>query len=97
MSLPSCPSEGVYVRAQVADAPLPLRVHVPPLLNVPPVAGVCRNVTVPVGVIGVPVAMSVTVAVQVEGELTASGDGEQAIAVVLVRRFVTVCPSKGIV
>jgi hypothetical protein len=87
----------VKVSEQVATAPLPLRVHAPPLLNVPPDGGLWVKVTVPVGVIGVLGEVSVTVAVQVDGELTKSGDGEQETDVVVSRRFVTVCPSKGMV
>ena len=82
---------------QVATAPLPLRVHEPPLLNVPPARGACVSVMVPVGVTAVPKERSVTVIVQLEGALTASGFGEQVRTVESVRRFVTVWPSKGIV
>jgi hypothetical protein len=44
----------------------------------------------------VPVDMSVTVTVQVEGALTGSVEGTQDTAVVVVRWFVTVCASNGI-
>jgi hypothetical protein len=73
---------------------MPLRVQVPPLLNVP-AEGACVKVTVPVGVIGVLGEMSVTVAVQVDAVFTVSGDGEQEIDVELALTLVMVCASKG--
>jgi len=82
VSVPSCPGEGVYVTEQAADAPLPLSVHVPPLLKDPPAMGAPDMVTTPDGVMGDP-AMSVTVIVQVEAVLTTSGDGEHETEVVV--------------
>jgi len=67
---------GVVLTEQVADAPVPDKVHVPP--------GV--NVTVPVGVLVVPVAVSVTVAVHVVAWPITTVDGLQATVVVVVLR-----------
>ncbi len=53
-------------------------------LNVPDDAGESLNVTVPVGVKGVPELVSVIVTVQVEAAPTASGKGEQDSAVELL-------------
>jgi hypothetical protein len=68
---------GVVLTVQVADAPVPARVQVPP--------GV--NVTVPVGVDVVPAAVSVTVAVQLVACPTITVDGVHATVVVVVRRL----------
>jgi sorbitol-specific phosphotransferase system component IIBC len=68
---------GVMVTEQVAEAVVPARVHVPP--------GV--NVTVPVGVDVVPVAVSVTVAVHDVACPTNTVDGVHATVVVVVRRL----------
>jgi hypothetical protein len=65
---------GVILTEQVADAPVPPSVHVPP--------GV--KVTVPVGVLVVPVAVSVTVAVHVVAWPMKTVDGLQATVVVVV-------------
>jgi hypothetical protein len=62
---------------QVADAPVPANVQVPP--------GV--NVTVPVGVDVVPAAVSVTVAVHDVAWLMNTVDGVHATVVVVVRRL----------
>ena len=62
---------------QVAEEPVPARVQVPP--------GV--NVTVPVGVLVVPAALSVTVAVQLVAWLIATVDGVHATVVVVVLRL----------
>lgn len=63
-----------------ADAPVPVRVHEP--------LGV--NVTVPVGVIAVPIVeLSVTVAVQLVAWLMATVDGVH-VTLVVVGRTVTV-------
>lgn len=51
--------------------------------------GVAANVTVPVGVVGVPASVSVTVAVQKVVPLTPMGSGEQ-LTDVLVERLLTV-------
>lgn len=59
---------GVTLTEHVADAPVPDSVHGPP--------GV--NVTVPVGAVAPVVDVSVTVAVQLVGALTATGEGVQA-------------------
>ena len=69
---------GVILTEQVADAPVPARVHVPP--------GV--KVTVPVGVVGVD-ETSVTVAVQLVAWLMNTVDGVHA-TVVVVGRLLTV-------
>jgi len=66
---------GVTLTEQVANAPVPARVHVPP--------GV--NVTVPVGVLVVPTEVSVTVAVHDVAWLTTTVDGVHATVVVVVR------------
>jgi len=63
---------GVTLTEQVAVAPVPASVHVPP--------GV--NVTVPVGVVG-PVAMSVTVAVHEVAWLTKTVEGAHDTVVVV--------------
>jgi len=65
----------VIVTEHVDDAPVPANVQVPP--------GV--NVTVPVGVIAVPVEVSVTVAVQLVAWPMKTVDGVQATVVVVVR------------
>ena len=64
---------GVTLTEQVAEAPVPARVHVPP--------GV--NVTVPVGVVAPDVDVSVTVAVQLVAWLTKTVDGVHATVVVV--------------
>src|SRR5207245_9710280 len=66
---------GVILTEQVADAPVPASVQVPP--------GV--KVTVPVGVLVVPAAVSVTVAVHDVAWLMKTVDGVQATVVVVVR------------
>jgi len=66
---------GVTLTEHVADAPVPASVHVPP--------GV--NVTVPVGVLVVPAAVSVTVAVHEDAWLITTVDGVHATVVVVVR------------
>jgi hypothetical protein len=68
----------VKVDVHVAVAVVPLREHV---VNVP-VTPVCDNVTVPVGVVG-PVAMSVTVTVQVDPWLATTGVVQDTAVVVL--------------
>ena len=70
---------GVILTEHVAEAPVPANVQVPP--------GV--NVTVPVGVIAVPVEVSVTVAVQLVAWPMKTVDGVQA-TFVDVERKVTV-------
>ena len=57
------------VEVQVADAVVPARVHV---VN-DPVTPVSERLTAPVGVTNVPVAVSVTVAVQVDPWSTTTG------------------------
>jgi len=68
---------GVILTEQVADAPVPASVHVPP--------GV--NVTVPVGVLVVPAAVSVTVAVHDVAWPMKTVDGVHATVVVVVRKL----------
>ena len=62
---------------QVADAPVPANVQVPP----------GAKVTVPVGVLVVPVAVSVTVAVHDVACPTITEDGVHATVVVVVLRL----------
>jgi hypothetical protein len=68
----------------VADAVVPLKVHVVKV----PVTPVSDNVTVPVGVLVVPAAVSVTVTVHVEAWLATTGV-VQLTVVVVVRRLTT--------
>lgn len=63
----------VTLTEQVAEAPVPDRVHVPPIVNV----------TVPVGVVAPEVEISVTVAMQLVAWLTTTVDGVQAAVVVV--------------
>jgi len=65
---------GVTLTEHVAEAVVPARVHVPP--------GV--KVTVPVGVLVVPAAVSVTVAVHEDAWLITTVDGVHARVVVVV-------------
>ena len=68
---------GVTLTEHVAVAPVPANVHVPP--------GV--KVTVPVGVLVVPAAVSVTVAVHEEACPTNTVVGVHATVVVVVRKL----------
>lgn len=77
---------GVYVTEQDALAPLPDKVQAPPPLNVPALSEV--KVTVPLGVVFVPAAVSVTVAVHVVELPTSTVPGEQE-TLVEVERLVT--------
>jgi hypothetical protein len=79
------------VTEQLADAPLPLSVHVLLLkLPAPPVPPPLRDhETFPVGVLVLPVEVSVTVAVQVVAWFRPVGLGKQLTAV-LVARLLTV-------
>ena len=83
------------MREQVLVAPLPPRVHVPPLLKVPLDDGLVEKVTVPVGVTCVPPEVSVTLTVQVVGTLTGPEEGEQETDVPVDRMLVIVCASNG--
>ncbi len=74
---------GVNVTEQLAEVPLPERVHLVGL-NVP--ARLLLNLTFPAGVIGVPPPVSVTVAVQVVGDPEVTELGLQATAVEVGRR-----------
>ena len=76
--------DAVNVDAHVADAVVPLRVHV---VN-DPVTPVSLRVTVPVGVRNVPAEVSVTVTVHVEPWLTTTGV-VQDTAVVVALLFTT--------
>src|SRR3989442_661764 len=78
---------GVYVTEQEALGPLPDSVQVPPPLKVPTPSEL--KVTVPLGVVFVPAAVSVTVAVQVVEPPTSTVPGEQE-TLVDVERLVTV-------
>jgi hypothetical protein len=69
------------VEVHVADAVVPLNVHV---VNVPPVIPVSDNETVPVGVRNVPATvLSVTVTVQVSGTLMLVGVVQLTVVVVV--------------
>jgi len=70
---------GVYVRVQ--EAGVPLRMQVPPLLNVPEDAGLWVSVIVPVGVTEVPPEVSVTVMTQFVGMFRFAVEGVQTIDV----------------
>jgi len=76
--------DAVNVEEQVADAVVPARVQV---VNVP-VTPVSLRATVPVGVMNVPVEVSVTVTVQVEPWLITTGVVQETV-VVVVRGFTT--------
>lgn len=65
---------------QLADAPVPVREHGEPVKAPAPLL---VNATVPVGVVAPVVDVSVTVAVQLVGEFTATDDGVH-VTVVLV-------------
>lgn len=69
---------GENVDVQVADAVVPARVQV---VNVP-VTPVSLRVTVPVGVIAVPAAVSVTVTLQVEVCPTRTGVVQETVVLV---------------
>jgi hypothetical protein len=70
---------------QVADAVVPAKLQVVK----DPVTPVCESVTVPVGVLVVPAAVSVTVTVQVEPWLITTGVVHDTV-VVVVRRLTTI-------
>lgn len=72
---------GVNVTEQLPEAKVQLDVGVNEPLEVPERV----KLTVPVGVEGVPVAVSATVAVQVEPLLTTTAEGVQLTVVELVR------------
>ncbi len=76
--------EAVNVEVHVADAVVPARVHV---VN-DPVTPVSAKPTVPVGVMNVPAALSVTVTVQVDPWFTTTGV-VQLTVVAVVLRFTT--------
>lgn len=65
-------------------------------LKLPVGVPVAPNVTVPVGVLVVPAAVSVTVAVQVVAWLRATGDGVQLMAVDVVRRLTVMVVVPGV-
>src|SRR5437762_1833755 len=79
---PSEPAAGVYLPDPVL-VPEAGREQVPPEENVPALE--LEKVTVPPGRRAVPESVSATVAVQVEGELTGTEDGEQTTVVPEVR------------
>ena len=68
------------------DLSVPLAASVQELGVTLPVAGLTAKLTVPSGGVAVPLAVSVTVAVQVVGCPTTTDDGEQ-LTVVPVERF----------
>jgi hypothetical protein len=69
----------------VAEAPDPLSVQLAPAEKLP-LLGLTEKATVPPGVLAVPPAVSVTVAVQVVGLLASTVDGEQLTLVLVLRR-----------
>jgi hypothetical protein len=77
----------VYVVVHVAVAPVPESVHGVGLKL--PLVGEEEKPTVPVGVVGVPTVVSVTVAVQVVPTPTSTEVGKQAIEVVVVSTTVS--------
>ena len=76
---------GVYVTEQDDELPEPTSVQLPPPLKLPALFEV--KLTVPVGVVFVPVSVSVTVAVHVVGCPTATVAGVQLTAVEVERLF----------
>lgn len=91
MWVPGVTTVGVYVTfaAQLAVAPLPVRVHVP--VNVPVLLLV--KVTFPVGVIVPVLFVSVTVAVQLVEVLTSTVAGLQVTVVLVGSPVCTVASS----
>ena len=77
----------VYVTEQVAIAPLPLSVQLAAGVNDPP--PLVLKLAAPLGVIGVPGELSVTVALHVVGPFSMSGLGVQ-LTLVEVERLLTV-------
>jgi hypothetical protein len=69
----------VKVDVHVADADDPARVHV---VNVP-VTPLSERVTMPVGVMNVPVEVSVTVTLQAEPWLATTGVAQETVVVVV--------------
>jgi hypothetical protein len=79
-------ADAVKLALQLAEAPVPLKVHGEPVKE-PVAVPVAVNPTVPTGVIAVPaVEVSVTVAVQVEGWLTTTVLVHETV-VLVVRGF----------
>jgi hypothetical protein len=85
VTVPTCPAPGAKVTVQVAvPTTLWLRAHwALDGLNVPVAGELWVKVTVPVGVTGLPLEVSVTVAVQVVAVPAASGFGRQETVVVV--------------
>src|SRR3954454_17904869 len=82
---------GVYVTEQVAvPDPFGTRLHVPRDPNVPVPPDATEKLTEPPGLLLVPVAVSVTVAVQVVACPTARVEGLQATLVEVERKAVNV-------
>jgi len=72
-------ANGIIVIVQLAEAPVPAtRVHDPPIRDIEPV-----------GVIGVPGEVSVTVAVQIDVSPITTVEGTQATVVDVARLFTT--------
>jgi hypothetical protein len=89
---------GVYVSEQEAWSVVRgtlERVHNPPPLKVPELAGEAVKLTVPVGLDLVPEPVSVTVAVQVVAWLKTTEDGLQDTPVVVVRTALKVTVRAG--
>jgi hypothetical protein len=80
---------GVYETEQMAVAPLPLRVQLPELLNVP--LSLLVKLSLPLGVTVVPESLSVTEAVQVVALFTLTEAGKQLTEAEVVR-LLTVKP-----
>ena len=72
--------DAVNVEVQVADAVVPARVQVVKV----PVTPVSLRATVPVGVMNVPAALSVTVTLQVEPWLTTTGVVQVTVVAVVL-------------
>jgi hypothetical protein len=81
--VPVAAAVGVYATEHVAVAPLPESVHEPPPLNEPGLS--LMKVTLPLGVVFAPLALSVTVAVQVVEPPTVTPLGEHDTVVVVAR------------
>jgi hypothetical protein len=84
-------SVGEYVMVQSDDTPLPARRHVEGLTVPEPVL---LKETVPVGVIAVPDAVSVTTAVHSEEEPTCRDEGEHVRPVEVLRVAVSTARAK---
>ena len=71
-------ADGMIVIVQLAETPVPTRAHDPPIRDIEPV-----------GVIGVPGEISVTVAVQIDVSPITTVEGTQTTVVDVARLFTT--------